>query len=982
MAKIGELIVALGADTSKLRAGMQESNRIVSNLGKAMVGLGMAMGAGIGYATKLAVDFEYAMTEVWTLMDEVNEKGFKEMSKAVLKLSTEVPQSADVLARAMYDIVSAGFRAAEAMKVLEMSAKLAVAAKTDAATAADILTSSIRAYNLSGEDATYVSDILFKTIKLGKVRMEDLVIPWGRVVKLASDAGVRIEELAAAFATLTVQGLSVEIASTALMGVMRSLIGPSDALAITWKKLTGEAVSVSVQKEGLIGVVTRLVKHLGINTEKLKEVAQAAGDDEEAFLALAEKKGMVTAELKEMFPNVRALIGFLGLASQGGEGFSKALGEVQKASGSTSKAFEKMMGTLVNQIELVKSSLYAFAISMGEQLIPYLKIGAQWVGKLADAFANLPEPAKKFIAVGGILSSLFMIIAGFALIFGSRIAMMGAMAAVAGTSIKAILIGALVMVGKILTPLIAVVAAFAGIGYLVYENWGKIKEAFAPLKPVVEGLTDVFRKIGDIITAFPTGDIWEIAAAMRRLGVPEETVQKFLDAFQKIEDRVKQFKDWFTAALKPIANAIKIVVDTATPLLKDLAVKFIELWVNIQPALQKLMDALKPLLPIFKNIGIVVLGALVIAGGAFYGLLSAVMTVIPYIVDILASLMGVVTNFAGFFYALFTGKFGLAWDYLKAMFGNLRSLVESFVVGILASVWSFIKGVIDFFVALYNAIVGGSIIADLVRGIIGWFQRLIALAQPIINLFKVIIVAVFGAIKAIVTTIVMAVKNVIVATLSLLKAIWSGGWNSIKEAALRVWGAIKSGVASIFNALFGSIVSIGSSIRSHLERWVSGIKSAVVSRFYDIKRGVISVFGYIGDKVGGWVERWRDNIMAPLKAIWKAVKAIFDKIKGAVTGALNLKKAKESPQTIYEGISRSIDAVIKEYRRLGEIGVGLPRFVAPGVETTAVAGVSEPKHIHFSLSENFIDLVDVRIDGKLLSATEKARLLMKGGYGG
>ena len=121
---------------------------------------------------------------------------------------------------ALYQIISAGAKdSTEAIETLTASNKLATAGITDVATAADGLTNVMNAYSLAANQASDVSDTLFIAVKAGKTTVDELSGAIGNVAPLASSAGVSFQEVAAALATITSQGIDTRRATTGLRAV-------------------------------------------------------------------------------------------------------------------------------------------------------------------------------------------------------------------------------------------------------------------------------------------------------------------------------------------------------------------------------------------------------------------------------------------------------------------------------------------------------------------------------------------------------------------------------------------------------------------------------------------------------------------------------------------------------------------------------------------------------------------------------------------
>lgn len=133
----------------------------------------LALGAATAFAAvgasafNMMREFEQAMKEVETI-SEATQKNFKGISAEVFALSKISPDAPAKLAKAYYQIVSAGYDGAAGMKLLETATKAATAGVTSTETAADGITTVLNAFKLEASEADTVADALFTTVRLGK----------------------------------------------------------------------------------------------------------------------------------------------------------------------------------------------------------------------------------------------------------------------------------------------------------------------------------------------------------------------------------------------------------------------------------------------------------------------------------------------------------------------------------------------------------------------------------------------------------------------------------------------------------------------------------------------------------------------------------------------------------------------------------------------------------------------------------------------
>src|SRR5512136_1359516 len=133
----------------------------------AAIGGVAALSAAFVASIKSAADLETTFGRVAALTNTPKE-AIAGLTQEVLRMSTEIPVSANELGKAFYYISSSGKQGAEAMKILEASAKASAAGLGETQTIADAVTSALNAYGLAGSDATRMTDVLTAAVKEGK----------------------------------------------------------------------------------------------------------------------------------------------------------------------------------------------------------------------------------------------------------------------------------------------------------------------------------------------------------------------------------------------------------------------------------------------------------------------------------------------------------------------------------------------------------------------------------------------------------------------------------------------------------------------------------------------------------------------------------------------------------------------------------------------------------------------------------------------
>jgi TP901 family phage tail tape measure protein len=402
IASTAQFQAAMGAAAAQTRAIEGDMRRLAVQgdqsmrmLGKGMLVAGGLIAGGLALSVAKAMEFEREMRNVNSIT-KLGEEQFAATSQQVLALSRTVPQSAATLAKGLYDIASSGFAGADGMKILESSAISATAGMTTTDVAARAITATLNAYGRNARDAGDISDVLFKTVEVGVITFEELASGMGDWVGMASAAKVPVDEASAAIAAMTLSGVGAAESGTSLNRVLQQLISPSDALKEQLRELGYESGAQALETDGLRGVM-----------EKLRE---ATG-------------GNIT-QLQALFPEVRALRGVLALTANEGQNFGNtidAITDKQKRAGAAQAAYAEQSKALAVQWELAKSSATAFAIEVGNRLLPALSGLAQQIGGLFDSFSSLPGPViTAGVALAGV-SAVALTLGGGLLLLAPRI---------------------------------------------------------------------------------------------------------------------------------------------------------------------------------------------------------------------------------------------------------------------------------------------------------------------------------------------------------------------------------------------------------------------------------------------------------------------------------------------------------------------------------------------------------------------------------
>jgi len=369
------------------------------SLGLAMSGFGAAVVAPLGLATKAAIDFNSAMSEVNTLMN-LSEDEFADLNKDILELSSSLGVDAVESANALYQAISAGIPKENALEFLDIASKAAIAGVTDTKTAVDGLSTVINAFKLPLEDTEQVADIMFQTVKNGKTTFEELSAAMSTAAPIAASLGVDFKQVAAATATLTKSGVPTGEAMTQIRAAMVALAKPTEDMQRLLSNLGYESGEALLQTEGFQGAMLKLRDAANGNNEVLAKA----------------------------FGRVQGLNAMLGVTGINAEAAAKDLADMGNSTGAAADAFAIMEESVGRQLKKVGIQIKNMGIEIGSVLLPILSDLLMKVSEVAKSiFAWMKENdqlVKGLTIAAGALGSLAVGIGAPLAAFGQLLIML------------------------------------------------------------------------------------------------------------------------------------------------------------------------------------------------------------------------------------------------------------------------------------------------------------------------------------------------------------------------------------------------------------------------------------------------------------------------------------------------------------------------------------------------------------------------------
>jgi TP901 family phage tail tape measure protein len=354
-----------GIDSSGKKAAKSQDD--VESSQKKLSASSIALGGALAFISakligvaKESLSLETKVVNVGNLFGATDEQ-IQGMTDSIVDMSAKTGKTWDDLSDSLFDIVSAGIPAGEAMEFLAASADLAKAGVTSTRVAADGLTSVMNAYGKSADDVTDISNVFFAAQVKGKTTIEALSGAIGRIAPIAASLGVDFESVSAALAAMTAQGINTNEATTSLRQTLSAILKPSEQAKELARDLGLEFNSQALEARGLDGF--------------LKDVIETTGGNSEAM-------GM-------LFGSVEAVNAVLALSKNDFKNLDEAMIATKNTTNETADALDRISNTKANQIAVLGQTIKSL-------VLPPIQAVAEEINFIASGLLKIVNFAKDF----------------------------------------------------------------------------------------------------------------------------------------------------------------------------------------------------------------------------------------------------------------------------------------------------------------------------------------------------------------------------------------------------------------------------------------------------------------------------------------------------------------------------------------------------------------------------------------------------------
>ena len=323
----------------------------------------LGVGASVvAFSVKVASDFDTTFRELTTLFDATSGDTAK-FRDDIQEYASTSTQSIEKIGQSLLAAVGTGIKYSESLDLVAKAEKLSVATRADLEGTTKVLVSTMNAYGMETSDIDKISDLFFRTIADGNIKMDDLSKYLANVTPNAKIAGVSLEELLAAIATLTTSGVNPSTAIDALNSAISNIIGPSEQAKKLAAELGIEFNATGLKSKGFAGL--------------LDDVRKATGGSAE--------------QLKILFGDMNGFSAVASLTGAQADKFAESIDNMGKATGGVDEAFNKMKDSVEGSTAIMQNAMTALLTKIGTPLLD--EVGG--ISKaIADIFNSLGASVK------------------------------------------------------------------------------------------------------------------------------------------------------------------------------------------------------------------------------------------------------------------------------------------------------------------------------------------------------------------------------------------------------------------------------------------------------------------------------------------------------------------------------------------------------------------------------------------------------------
>lgn len=305
------------------------------------------VGAGLFEVGKLAYDYDEAMNKIIALTD-TGKDHVAQLNAEIRNISLSTGVGQTDLAKGFYEIASGGQSGAQALATLNEVAKASEIGLGSTTDVAHFAAAAMNAYGANIVTAERALDTLTQTTRIGLVAPNELASAMERVFPIAARAGVSIDQVSGAMASMTRNGQTAERSATALIATINAIEKPSESAR----------KSLEFASEGKL------------NFQELADELKKPGGLENVIEELNTAFGKNYEQLARIFPNLRALTGIAGTTGSSMAQTKQIFDETTHSTGALDDGVKKIAGSASDDFNKAWAGLQDQLKETGNQVLP------------------------------------------------------------------------------------------------------------------------------------------------------------------------------------------------------------------------------------------------------------------------------------------------------------------------------------------------------------------------------------------------------------------------------------------------------------------------------------------------------------------------------------------------------------------------------------------------------------------------------------
>lgn len=767
----------------------------------AMTAVGAATLATAGFSVKMAGDFQQ-QTQTLVSGAGVSKDQIDGVRKSILQMAVDTGTSTKELSDSFFQVNERLGDVKMSTQVVSDSAELAKVHMADEASVAAALADALNAYKGTGLDAAQVSNILGSAVEDGGMSFQSMSGALSQVTPIAASVGVSLEQVSAALAVMTTQGMSTDQSAQDLRHTLEKLQSPTSTMLTTWNQLGLTQAQVAATLKGPGGLQAAL--SLVADTAKSK-----VGPDGkvviDTFMQSQDAAASLTSMLKGMDPAVRQLATSLQNGSISVKDYNKAAMAMSGAQSAQAKQFEALYTKADGFNSALKAGKPGFAdfddllkSAFGDSTA--LTTSLMLTGKHTADFTRITNDATK--AAGSASQG----VKGWSDVqstLNQKFSQAKEALAVTAITLGTALIPAVTKVVQDISPWIDKMATLIEHHQKATKTFIEIGLAIGAVGVAIKiilGLMNLWEAAVKIATALQW--LWDAAMDANPIGLLVVAILALVAAVVYVFFHFKAFHDFVIGAWKAISESAIIFWHAMETAFKAVGTAAMWLWHNgIEPMWHGIEAAFK---------------ATVKAGeDTWHGLVNAFNAINKFILETWHSIEKITTE---------------VWDGIKGFFEKwwpLLLVIFNFPIAVLLSIWNhFHTQITDTVKTVWNAI------KDFFSTVWDW---LVAKANQAWNLIKEYVIAPIEYMWHWLEVAVTVINGIVSAAWDWLAGKANQAWNLIREYVIGPFMQMWNGIVNIMNGIINTISGGFDSILN----WLGGVGSWFESVGENIVNGII-----------------------------------------------------------------------------------------------------------------------------------------------